>query len=172
MNDYVLCRKTLAEFEQLAVDAREGGVVTLVGGLIVNDHEHLFSQRRSMTRRFCPGFWDNVGGHLEGQESLVQALAREVREETNWELEEIIQGVAIRSWTTDGVTHQEFIVLARVAGDLTCPQLEVSKVDASLWVNLQTVSTVGENRNRDDSQIAIYTHALESLASFQAELML
>lgn len=60
-----------------------------VGALIRNDRGRVFVQRRSLTRRVAPGIWAIVGGHLETGESLEEALAREIKEETGWHLRRI-----------------------------------------------------------------------------------
>ena len=57
-----------------------------VGALIRNDRGYVFAQRRLSTRRVFPGAWDIVGGHIEPGETLEEALAREIEEETGWEL--------------------------------------------------------------------------------------
>lgn len=54
------------------------------GALIVDDKGRVFIQRRSANRRLFPNTWDIVGGHVEGDETLMVALHREVREETGW----------------------------------------------------------------------------------------
>lgn len=60
------------------------GPVAAVGGLIVNEHEQLLLVRRS--RNPGKGQWGLPGGFVDRGETIEQALAREVVEETNLEL--------------------------------------------------------------------------------------
>lgn len=55
--------------------------IQLVGALIRRDGR-LLVVRRALECRILPGYWDIPGGHVEPGGSLVEALHREVREET------------------------------------------------------------------------------------------
>lgn len=49
---------------------------------IFNDAGELYLQKRSMTKDIQPGKWDTaVGGHIDYEETVEEALRREVREE-------------------------------------------------------------------------------------------
>jgi 8-oxo-dGTP pyrophosphatase MutT (NUDIX family) len=69
-----------------------------VGALIRNDEGRIFVQRRSPTRRVLSGIWDIVGGHIEAGETLEEALAREIGEETGWALRELGAQIADSEW--------------------------------------------------------------------------
>jgi 8-oxo-dGTP diphosphatase len=163
MNDFHLVDLSLSDAESLALKARASGSWTLIGALIINDQNQLFAQRRSLTRKFGPGLWDNVGGHVEDDESLRDCLAREISEETGWSLADIIRVIAIRNWSDDRGHSQEYIVIARTTGNLNTPRLEDGKVDRTIWVDTANLSTLDENRGSDKSQSSIYAHALEIL---------
>lgn len=164
MNSFELTDLPLEAAEQQAVAAHAQGQWTLVGGLIANDRGQLFSQRRAMTRKFGPGWWDNVGGHLEGEETLQEALKREVWEETGWRLRDILRVVATRNWSDDRGLSKEFMVIATVDGDLANPKLEADKVDMTLWVDHTNLDVMNANRSDANvSQSKIYAHALELL---------
>lgn len=159
-NSYQLGDWSAAWAEGQAFSDRAQGWHVLIGGLIARADGRLFSQRRSLTRRFGPGLWDNVGGHLEGDETLAQCLAREVFEETGWHLTAITKVIAVRTWFDDRGRSQEYIVLANVSGDLERPVLEPDKVDQSTWIGLDNVELLSQGREDDPSQTAIYRHAL------------
>jgi 8-oxo-dGTP diphosphatase len=52
----------------------------IVNGLLVRQGTVLLA-RRSLHRKAYPGLWSFPGGHVEENESLLEALARELREE-------------------------------------------------------------------------------------------
>lgn len=63
----------------------------MVGALIRDSEGRVFVHRRFWERRLLPGCWDIVGGHVEAGECLEVALARQIFEETDWELIETPQ---------------------------------------------------------------------------------
>jgi 8-oxo-dGTP pyrophosphatase MutT (NUDIX family) len=165
MNDFKLINIAIEDAEKLASIARHKSIHTLIGGLIVHSDGRLFSQRRSLTRNFGPGWWDNVGGHVEGDETLRQALTREITEETGWQLDTILRVVAERTWHDPrGISH-EWIVLATITGDLDNPVLETAKVDKTAWIDHSNTELLTEHRAGDASQSDIYQHALTILAN-------
>jgi 8-oxo-dGTP pyrophosphatase MutT (NUDIX family) len=66
--------------------AEADGRQCVVGALIRDPEGRIFVLKRAPTRELFPGCWDLPGGHVEPGESLAQALRREIREETGWEL--------------------------------------------------------------------------------------
>ena len=124
-----------------------------VGALIRNDEGRVFVQRRSATRRVLPGIWDIVGGHLEVGESVHDALAREIREETGWLLRGIGQQVADWEWEFDGVIRRELDYLVEVDGDLTVVKLEDGKHDRYAWIGLDNLHVMTEGRSDGDCRL-------------------
>lgn len=124
-----------------------------VGALIKDDRGRVFVQRRSATRRVLPGLWDIVGGHIEAGETLEQALAREIKEETGWTLRRIGAQVADWEWEHDGLVRRELDYLVDVEGDLSAPRLEAGKHDAFAWVNLDNLALVMDGRTEIDVRL-------------------
>ena len=54
-------------------------------GVLIQDGKVLLG-KRSATRPFYPGIWDLPGGHVEANETLEQALKRELNEELGIEI--------------------------------------------------------------------------------------
>jgi 8-oxo-dGTP pyrophosphatase MutT (NUDIX family) len=106
-----------------------------------------------MTRRVLPGTWDIVGGHVESGETLQQALAREVKEETGWTLRYIGVQIADWEWECDGVVRREIDYLVAVEGDLAAPCLEVEKHDMYAWVGLDNLAVMMEGRPDGDFRL-------------------
>lgn len=121
----------LAGFAESA--ARDGRRL-VVGALIADARRRLYVQKRSETRALFPGAWDIVGGHVEADETVADALAREVAEETGWTLVSMGAVVEVIDWEADGVKRREVDMLVTVAGDLEHPVLERDKHSDSRWL--------------------------------------
>ncbi|WP_119293261.1 NUDIX domain-containing protein [Streptomyces sp. YIM 130001] len=124
------------------------GEVWAVGAVILNRDGEAFAQRRSSDRRLFPDSWDIVGGHLEAGESLLEALAREVEEETGWRLTHVRRFLGITTWTGDdgGGLRHEADYLVEVDGDLENPRLEWTKHSAYDWFGPGDLARLQENR--------------------------
>src|ERR1700757_5071677 len=121
-----------------------------VGALIRDDRGRVFVQRRSATRRVLPGIWDIVGGHIEAGETLEEALAREIKEETGWELRHVGAQIDDWEWEHDGIVRRELDYLVVVRGDLAAPQLEAGKHDAYAWVGVDNLELLMDGRTDGD----------------------
>ncbi|TWG06494.1 NUDIX domain-containing protein [Streptomyces brevispora] len=77
------------------------GTLWTVGAVILNEDGAAFAQKRSPDRRLFPDTWDIVGGHVEAGEPLLNALAREVEEETGWRLRHVRRFLGTSTWTGD-----------------------------------------------------------------------
>jgi 8-oxo-dGTP pyrophosphatase MutT (NUDIX family) len=77
-------------------------------------------------------------------------LAREVEEETGWQLVEILSLVKVFDWEEerDGrvIQNREFDFLVRVSGDLSAPQIEADKFTEGRWVDKRSLAVLLENR--------------------------
>ncbi|WP_329113301.1 NUDIX hydrolase [Streptomyces sp. NBC_01465] len=120
-----------------------------VGAVILDRHGRAFAQKRSPDRRLFPDTWDIVGGHVEAGETLLEALAREVEEETGWRLTHVRQFLGTTTWTGDdgGGLRHEADYLVEVDGDLDHPTLEWSKHSAHDWFDAGNLARLKENRS-------------------------
>ena len=122
-------------------------------GALIRDRGRVFVQRRSSTRRVLPGIWDIVGGHIGVGETLEEALAREIKEETGWDLRHVGAQIADWEWEHDGVVHRELDYLVEVRGDLAAPQLEAGKHDAYAWVGVDNLELLMDGRTDGDFRL-------------------
>jgi 8-oxo-dGTP diphosphatase len=121
------------------------------GAVIVDDDGRIFIQRRSKERRLFPDTWDIVGGHVEPGESVMDALHREVREETGWSVSVVLAEIGEYAYTgDDGLDRIETDYLVRVDGDLSRPRLEAGKHTEFRWIGRDEVSVLDENGGVDD----------------------
>ncbi len=141
----------------LQAKAQADGRECVVGALILNPAGRVFVQKRSPARRLFPGCWDLVGGHVEPGETLYQALAREIQEETGWTLSRIRDVVAVFDWkTTIGgrvIKKREFDFLVDVGGDIERPRLQKDKVTECRWIGIDDIEILQENRAELDVDI-------------------
>lgn len=128
-----------------------------VGALISDGAGHIFVQQRAAHRKLFPNCWDVAGGHVEPGETLHQALAREINEETGWRLERVLQLVDAYdwedSWSTDGRPRREADFIVTVAGDLAQPHIEADKFSTWRWVGPDDLDVLRENRAPGDDFI-------------------
>jgi len=127
----VASQESLANF---AAGARADARRLVVGALISDAAGRLYLQRRSATRALFPGAWDLVGGHAENGEDVRTALAREVFEETGWQLSELGPVIEVIDWESGGVARREVDMLVTVSGDLARPLLETDKHVEGRWL--------------------------------------
>jgi 8-oxo-dGTP diphosphatase len=120
-----------------------------VGALVVDGEGRVFVHRRGPHRELYPDLWDIVGGHVEPGERMLEALAREVEEETGWRLVGTPVLVHVADW--DG--RREFDFLVDVEGDLSRPRLEVPQHVEFRWVGAGELSLLDENRDVDGGAI-------------------
>ncbi|MET9697122.1 NUDIX domain-containing protein [Streptomyces sp. NPDC006529] len=124
------------------------GEVWAVGGVILRPDGRAFAQKRSADRRLFADCWDIVGGHVEAGESVLEALGREVEEETGWRLTRVRRFLGTATWTGDdgGGLRHEADYLVEVEGDLGHPALEWSKHSAYDWFGPGDLARLKENR--------------------------
>jgi len=110
-------------------------VLICVAALIFDDQDRLFLVRRAPDRALFGGSWDVVGGHVEPGETPAEALRREVREETGWQVAGVVAELPPWTWQgDDGVTRNEYDHLVTVVGDLTAPVLDASEHTGYRWL--------------------------------------
>lgn len=122
------------------MEAEQAGCECVVGGVIMNSRQQAFIQKRAPDRRLFPNSWDIVGGHVEPGETLYAALAREIKEETGWQLTAICDLIHCFDWESeeDGkrICKREFDFIVEVHGNLTHPQIEWDKFTEFCWVDV------------------------------------
>jgi 8-oxo-dGTP diphosphatase len=137
------------DYAALQAAAEAEGLRIAVGALIVDASGRAFVHRRGWDRSLFPGCWDIVGGHVEPGEGMLEALAREVEEETGWRVAGTPVLVDVADW--DG--RREFDFLVDVEGDLSRPRLEVPQHVEFRWVGPDDLSLLDENLNVDGGMI-------------------
>ena len=124
----------------------------VVGAVIVDDRGRAFVHRRGHERALFPGCWDIPGGHVVPGETLLDALSREISEETGWRLTRVVASLGTCAWLgNDGVERRETDFLVQVEGDLAAPLLERPKHVEFAWVSLADTEQLIENRTAEQT---------------------
>lgn len=145
-----------APFEDKQVAAEHAGLRCCVGALVTDGHGHVFVHRRGWDRALFPGAWDLVGGHVEPGETLLEALVREVAEETGWVVVGTPRLVHTWDWAPPDepdAVRREFDFLVEVEGDLDAPRLEHPKHVEGAWVGPGGLDLLEEGRAGGDTAI-------------------
>lgn len=138
----------------LQAQAEAEGKQCCVGALILDHCGRLLIQRRAPDRALFPNAWDIIGGHVERGETLVDALAREIREETGWGLAQRIRLFHVWEWGDQPTgIRREFDFITEVAGDLDRPRLESGKHTAFRWIGLEELELLKSERVAGDDQL-------------------
>jgi 8-oxo-dGTP pyrophosphatase MutT (NUDIX family) len=95
---------------------------------------------------------------LEPGETLLDALRREIHEETGWRLRGEPRLIHVEDWETrdgSGVAdrRREFDFLVQVEGDLARPVLERPKQVEYRWITARELALLDENRGADDDYV-------------------
>jgi 8-oxo-dGTP diphosphatase len=141
------------DYRQLQGQAEADGRQCVVSGLILDSSGRAFVHRRSWGRAFLPGGWDVAGGHVDPGETLLEALEREVWEETGWRVVGSPQLIYVADWLYDDSDptslRREFDFLIDVDGDLARPRLERPQHIEFRWLGVDDISALDENGGRD-----------------------
>ncbi|MBD3322487.1 MAG: NUDIX domain-containing protein [Chitinivibrionales bacterium] len=105
------------------------------GALILNDDNN--GEKVLLTKRNIPpfrGHWCLPGGHIESYETALDAVVREVKEETGLELEPSFFGYFDEIYPDIGVHNVVLIFKGRARGDL---QFQPGEVSEGRWFSIE-----------------------------------
>ncbi|MBB1155890.1 MULTISPECIES: NUDIX hydrolase [Amycolatopsis] len=134
------------------------------GGVVLGADGRAFVQFRSPDRPRYPSTWDVVSGHLEPGETTLDALAREVFEETGWRLRRVAGNLGRHRWPLDDGEEIGDFYLIEVEGDLARPVLEWDKHPHSAWFGKEDLDRLlvncapGDTLIRDVVAAALSVH--------------
>jgi 8-oxo-dGTP diphosphatase len=145
-------------------------MVQLVVGAVIVNNGRAFVHRRGDDRPLFPGCWDIPGGHVDDGETPLDALQRELAEETGWQLRRVRASLGEISWTgSDGEPRRELDFLVEVDGDLDAPRLETPKHVDFAWVTADELDRLLANRPAEGTLVCeVVTRGLRKATELSA----
>jgi len=131
----------------------------VVSGCLLNGDKKVLIQRRSPNRRLYPDFWElSFGGHLVDNESIFEAIQREMLEETNLSLDKINGLIQIYDWEvpdssrkdSDNHLKREFVFVVTTKSNLSELKIEDGKVTEQKWINLEELEELNKSDKMDE----------------------
>jgi len=124
-----------AEHARWLEEARKAGARLFTVGLVVRDGDAVLVLKRRADD-FLPNVWEIPGGHVDPGETLAEAAARELQEETGWRLVTLGRLVDWFDYVGEGdqPTRQwDFEVAADRSTPLVHPEHQAAR-----WVTIET----------------------------------
>jgi mutator protein MutT len=132
---------------------------TLISFIIENENGEIFIQKRSESRKSYPNVWEIPGGLLEKNESDVECIRRELKEELSLELTAVNHKIFEGNFDINGTTHNHKVFVINIK-DWNNFQLEQCKATEFRWIAKNEVELL--NIKRNDGKIStIYTAVLQ-----------
>ena len=113
----------------------EGAYHVAVEVAVFNPQGEVLLTRRAPEKDACPGWWENTGGSVLAGETCLQAIQRELREETGL-LAEPEEFTLLLQEDCRGDTHFDIFALSREV-DAGTIQFQPGETDAAQWMPLE-----------------------------------
>lgn len=130
------------------------GRAIFVDCLIINDKGEVFAQKRTPDRRKFPKCWDLPGGGLEDGETIFDCVKRELKEELDFELNQIIDIVHVQDFDlpvemrSENENYQQRVIQVIITvKDYSNPILEAGKSDRYDWFDSSKLEILMEGRD-------------------------
>ncbi len=142
-------------FREIEAKAKADGRVLVPDCLIANDEGKIFVQKRSPDRRMFPGMWEIPGGHVDGDETIEETIQREIKEELNLDVTDILAYLGTDDYDLppqaqkqgDNPLKRSVQFLVTAVGQ---PVLEVGKVTECRWIGVDELDILLANRLTGD----------------------
>jgi len=161
--------KIILELEKIETEAKKNNR-HLTSEIFVVYNNKLFGQKRSSNRTLFPDCWDVAGGHVDEGETLLNSIFRELKEETNWDVKNILVILGTKNWQSGtepekgrlNPNKQMVIVLIEVKN----PEeliLEEGKVSEGKWFEENDLERLKEGRAGDGWRLKSFQEVFKYL---------
>lgn len=109
--------------------------------LIINEKKQVLLQKRSATKRFNPNKWGLISGHVDGDETLIEAAIRETHEEIGLLLNESdLHSFCERELKQEDVnSHFRYFFYVNSSKDLKGFIIQKEEVSEIRWFDIDNV---------------------------------
>ncbi len=113
---------------------------TVIDFIVANKQDKtILIQQRSGSRKLFPYCWEFLGGHLEPGESIEECIKRELLEEGNMQLVQIVAKLHEFYWSYDQKLVKDMVYLIEAEGQF---KLEEGKAIAYKWIRRDEVHLI------------------------------
>jgi fructose-1,6-bisphosphatase/inositol monophosphatase family enzyme/8-oxo-dGTP pyrophosphatase MutT (NUDIX family) len=106
------------------------------------ENNRLYIQKRSKDRKLFPDKWETPGGHLEENETIIECIRRELKEETNLELDCVYGKVHDFIWDDKLTSNSVYLISA--SGNI---EVEKNKISNFLWISRNELYDLIKEKN-------------------------
>jgi len=124
--------------------------------MIVNSKNEVLLQKRSNSKRVCPGLWDlSISSHVKAGEECIDAVKREALEELGINIEEenleYLFELKSDNFEDGGVVYKEFcnVYILRLDIKLEDMILQEEEVEAVKWMSLNDFAHMVSSKSKD-----------------------
>ena len=128
-------RRPLGRTHQRGLPVPPGAYHLAVIVVILNPKGEVLLTRRAPEKDACPGWWENTGGSVLAGETSLEAITRELREETGLAARPEEFTLLLRE-DCRGDTHFDIFALSREV-DAGTIQFQPGETDAAQWMPLE-----------------------------------
>uniref|UniRef100_UPI0037E9AE1E nucleoside diphosphate-linked moiety X motif 17 isoform X2 n=1 Tax=Semicossyphus pulcher TaxID=241346 RepID=UPI0037E9AE1E len=161
---------SVTEAAAIPLDIQQRGIDVGVAIILQTTNQRVLLTRRAKELRIFPSVWVPPGGHLEPDETLLDAGLRELKEETGLELEaEEVSPKILGLWESSyppmlsrGLPQRHHIVIYMLLhSSLSHLQLQASlspspaEVSACLWADRQLVRAIVSAVDGEDAELQL-----------------
>jgi mutator protein MutT len=163
LNNIIMINNTL-QLQQLLQESLELNRKIFIDCIIKNQNGEVFSQKRSANRNKFPNCWDLPGGGLEDVETIEECVRRELMEELNFELENIVAVLYVMDYDLPEAMRNEeenykqrVIQVVITVKDYSNPILEEGKADEYRWFNHENLDVLmgGRDGNTEEDRYTL-----------------
>ncbi len=136
--EYIRLNDVFVDFAQLDEQLKQSGRVGVVDCVVVNSQGQILLQKRSATRTLFPNHFNLIGGHIEEGETILQAMQREIKEETGCDLGQILHYLGFTEINlSEDNKKLNFVFIVTVKGE---PKIqEPEKASEMMWVKADQI---------------------------------